>query len=937
MARHHVWKPGIATDRERPRHMIRRTALLAVLLTGCEEETIAPDAPPPNRPPVVSAAILDQRLSGPGEATTLEVSGHFSDPDGNELTYAAASSDTVGCDDLDGGKHSDADGWERGRGGTSDRDGPRSGRGGGVGDVRGGGEPSSGVVSDSVPAQTLWHGATRVDVDLTGAFADPDGDSLTYAVTSSDTTIVPVALHPGPMVSLAGPLQGEVIVTITARDPEGLEAQATFSVAVTENPDRAALEALYHATDGPNWADNWVTDTSLEDWYAIGLDERGRVSCLGSCRLPNGAWERLRLCSIDHLPPELGNLDALETLALTRLGPQYAGCGAGESSGPIPPELESLEALKVLYLTNLGLSGHIPPEWIALKALEQLSLAGNHLAGPVPSWLQDLPMLEHVRLTSVVKHIPGSPKWRRDNSDLCASASMRSWQEDKWGEKYLKPGGGIRPCDEDGSVGAYLIQAVQSRESPVPLIADKNALLRVFTLSPPFQARFYLDGRKTHDVEVARSAFAVAGHMGASVGGAIHQSDLAGATWIPGFVIRPGLEMVIENEQGRIPAEGRLAVDVREFPVFNLTIVPLLKKYGDDPRLDSIFAGDTAYIARADSMAADPERGNWRLWHAADLLPVGAMSVMAHEPVEYDPRNTGGSSVPGGSGLLAVRTVRALEGGTGYWMGLGSMFGGGVAYFRGWVSMTGGAGPATIAHEIGHNLGLYHTPTSAFASFVDTNYPHPDGHIGAWGFAHRQLPRRGKEPIPAQRLVSPTTSDIMHWLGGTWISESGLAVHLAASSRPVQSLLLWGGADSETGAYLEPVFVVDAPPSLPEQSGPWTIKGRDASGRTLFSLPFAMPEIADAGEGAGSFAYTLPVRSGWETLASITLSGPGGTATLDESTDRPMSIYRDEDGKVRAILHGDPVQAYGATSGLADVPLHVVTSRGIPSLDAWRR
>ncbi|MCY3676640.1 MAG: hypothetical protein OXH66_03465 [Gemmatimonadetes bacterium] len=168
------------------------------------------------------------------------------------------------------------------------------------------------------------------------------------------------------------------------------------------------------------------------------------------------------------------------------------------------------------------------------------------------------------------------------------------------------------------------------------------------------------------------------------------------------------------------------------------------------------------------------------------------------------------------------------------------------------------------------------------------------------------------------------------------LASEGQLSAIAASAAPVQSLLLWGGTDGESGPRLKPAFIVDAPPSLPEQSGPWTIRGRDAEGRVLFSLPFAMPEIADADAGVGGFAYTLPIRPRWEDLASITLSGPGGMAVLDESTDRPMSIYRDHDGKVRAILHGDPVQADGATSGLAGVPLDVVTSRGIPSAGAWR-
>ena len=36
----------------------------------------------------------------------------------------------------------------------------------------------------------------------------------------------------------------------------------------------------------------------------------------------------------------------------------------------------------------------------------------------------------------------------------------------------------------------------------------------------------------------------------------------------------------------------------------------------------------------------------------------------------------------------------------------------------------------------------------------------------------------------------------------------------------------------------------------------------------------------------------LPVQPGWaDQLAGITLSGPGGSVTLDEETDRPMWLF----------------------------------------------
>lgn len=53
---------------------------------------------------------------------------------------------------------------------------------------------------------------------------------------------------------------------------------------------------------------------------------------------------------------------------------------------------------------------------------------------------------------------------------------------------------------------------------------------------------------------------------------------------------------------------------------------------------------------------------------------------------------------------------------------------------------------------------------------------------------------------------------------------------------------MWGGANSTGTPCLDPAFVVDVPPSLPEQSGPWTPEGQDAGGQVLFTLPFVMPE-----------------------------------------------------------------------------------------------
>ena len=46
--------------------------------------------------------------------------------------------------------------------------------------------------------------------------------------------------------------------------------------------DRAALMALYEATDGDNWTNNtnWGSDAPLGTWHGVTTDYRGRVTRL---------------------------------------------------------------------------------------------------------------------------------------------------------------------------------------------------------------------------------------------------------------------------------------------------------------------------------------------------------------------------------------------------------------------------------------------------------------------------------------------------------------------------------------------------------------------------------------------------------------------------------------------------------------------------------
>ena len=379
---------------------------------------------------------------------------------------------------------------------------------------------------------------------------------------------------------------------------------------------------------------------------------------------------------------------------------------------------------------------------------------------------------------------------------------------------------------------------------------------------------------------------------------------------IPGETVRPGLEMVVEiDPEGtldsslevtrRIPETGRLAVDVREMPVLHLTVVPFL--WSADPHW--------AVVETAEAMEADPE-GLELLWKTRTLLPIGDLEVTAHAPVLT-------SSSPDDFYSLFDQTkaIQAIEGGSGHYMGTMSNPGrvgqAGAAEHPGRVFISR-LNPTTMVHELGHNMSLYHAPACR-AGGPDPAFPYPDGSIGAWGYDFRY----------GGALASPGRPDLMSYCGQEWISDYHFAnalrfrlsdeqPPLAASRSPslavqVESVLLWGGMDVEGQPFLNPSFVVDAPSLLPNAAGEHRIAGRSDTGNELFSLNFDLPEVAD-GDGSSSFAFVLPVEPGWaDSLASITLSGPAGSVTLDSDTDLPMSILLDAStGQVRGILRDLP-------------------------------
>ena len=74
---------------------------------------------------------------------------------------------------------------------------------------------------------------TRETLNIEGHFVDPDGDTLTYTATSSNTHVAPVALS-GTMLEITAQNVGTANVRVEAQDPAGLSRMLSFSVTVEQ-------------------------------------------------------------------------------------------------------------------------------------------------------------------------------------------------------------------------------------------------------------------------------------------------------------------------------------------------------------------------------------------------------------------------------------------------------------------------------------------------------------------------------------------------------------------------------------------------------------------------------------------------------------------------------------------------------------------------------
>ena len=186
-----------------------------------------------NGAPVAIGSLSNRTVNAGSSAFTVSVSGKFSDPDGDRLSFSARSSNTSAATV---GESSGTLTVTPKTGGTTTITVTASDPGGLSAtlsfSVKVNRRPTT---TGSLSNRTVNAGSSAFPVSVSGKYTDPDGDSLSFSASSTNTSAATVTESSGTL-TVTPKTGGTTTITVTASDPGGLSATLSFSVKVNRRP-----------------------------------------------------------------------------------------------------------------------------------------------------------------------------------------------------------------------------------------------------------------------------------------------------------------------------------------------------------------------------------------------------------------------------------------------------------------------------------------------------------------------------------------------------------------------------------------------------------------------------------------------------------------------------------------------------------------------------
>ena len=607
----------------------------------------------------------------------------------------------------------------------------------------------------------------------------------------------------------------------------------------------------------------WGTgqQTLIGTWSGIEVSA-GRVTAL---RLPGTADEPGGLTG--SIPPDFGGLTELTALDLAN----------NELSWTIPWELGDLANLETLDLSGNRLIGIIPPEFGNLARLSELDVRSNRLTGDVPGALWD----RIVRREFMVRYDdnairgfgppadPGSrPAWSGSAADN-GNASHHSvayyqgplvWEWDWQGVPVERQ----RPVL--GRWAALAVRIDHEVAAPPPVITrvldsrDNVLSERLPQAAPPTTVATGSGRWRTEYV------FELPGRLYQAGNRLVH-------------VIDPGDDLAETNENDNTGEP--IVLYGAAFTPLRVTFIPLFTRGDDPPDVDaeSLMAGVREYLPVADD------------YRASVASPIQSDAATVPDLLQE---------------ILAIWNAEADRGEyyhgvfTWPWPGTESRFSGtgGIAQVSGNVAVSTHSIHHIVAHEIGHNFSLRHTP-GCDAVRTDSGYPYLNGGLGpheGWEARWRRIVQ-GDEEDYADLMSYCARHKFVSDYHYRKALDFRLRSHLAAGTDGAQPFTLWNHAAQRIFRSAGQAAGQSSPATTQAMPGAGTGGGLALSGRIDSSGTWSLAHARSTGRGPRA-----PDPDGPFTL--ILFDADGG-----ELYREPLSIHLLSEGNEASWAARTPVPA----------------------------
>ena len=177
----------------------------------------------------------------------------------------------------------------------------------------------------TIPAHWLQVSGPAADLTLASYFSDPDGDNLSYTITSSDPGVA--AGRAGAAVAMLEPVaEGTAVLDITAADPGGLRATQRVPVTVVPAPDPGGFNIELVISDEFTASQAAEMRKAAERWMELVTGDLPDVPVDGEVRC---SVERLGGRFVGHIDDVIIFVTLDDDVAVAAAGP----CRAREGSG----------------------------------------------------------------------------------------------------------------------------------------------------------------------------------------------------------------------------------------------------------------------------------------------------------------------------------------------------------------------------------------------------------------------------------------------------------------------------------------------------------------------------------------------------------------------------------------------------------------------------